>query len=253
MIVVTVLLLLAITLGLYLGIRNIHKGKKDEGWSSFFISSGVSLVAGSFNAFQSLLKGACVFLAVFDGGVEYSVRLSQEQTKVDIAQLVVGLFFVGLGVWFWYYNKHRLYVLNISGYFPNRIEDRFSDLKLGQFEFKEREIDLIDDTGTEMTASKSDRIVSLIERNVNSFREQSNGYQIGYTGIAPIPFIAMAGTYLKRVRIAHYYEFDKRGTEKFARLGDTRAVFPALIEHRDEESLSHQPHALVIAISTKDL
>ncbi len=251
-------MIIALVLGLFLlvivvfgcyGIKSFTDGKKDEAFSSFFIVSGVNLVVTSFGTIQSWIKELYI-LVRHSQSIDDSIRISNEIGQPDRVQLIIGIFFVGLGIYFFRYNKHRLYILNLNGYFPNRIEDRFRDLKLGRFEFKEREVDFINTKKAEMTAAKSDSIVTYIERNVTSFREQCHGFQVGYTGIGHIPFVAIAGTYLKRMTINQYFEFDKKTTEKFKRLENRKRRFPELKVYKDESSFDNCPDSAVIAVST---
>lgn len=240
--------LIAVVLGSY-GIKSFISGKKDEASSSLFIVSGIKLVLSSFGTVQSWIKELIV-LVRYSQSVDSSIRISNEIGRPDSVQLIFGILFVGLGIYFFRYNKHRIYILNLNGYFPNRVEDRFRDLKLGRFEFKEREVDFIDTKKAEMTAARSDEIVSFIERNVTSFCEQSHDFQIGYTGIAHIPFLAIAGTHLKRMIIDQYYEFDKKIAERFNRLEKRKRRFLQLKVCKDERSFDSCPESAVIAVST---
>ena len=48
---------------------------------------------------------------------------------------------------------------------------------------------------------------------MTAFRNETSKITKGYTGIAPIPFIMYAGTFLNRVKINEYYEYDKIKTK----------------------------------------
>lgn len=244
-----ILLVMAMVLGIFYGIKSLISGKKDEASSSLFIVSGVKLVVSSFGTVQSWIKDM-IALVRYDQSVDDSIRIFNEMGRPDSLQLIFGILFVGLGIYFFRYNKHRIYILNLNGYFSNRVEDSFRDLKLGRFEFKEREVDFSDTNKAEMTAARSDEIVSFLARNVTSFCKQSYGFQIGYTGTAHIPFVAVAGTHLKRMIIDQYYEFDKKITGRFKRLEKRKRGFPELKVFEDEGSFESCPKSAVIAVST---
>lgn len=247
----SILFLLIVIIGIFViyGVKSAQDGKKDAASPNFFIASGVSLVMSSFGTIQSLIKELYI-LVRYSQNVDDSIRISNEIGRPDIVQLIIGLAFVCLGIYFLHYNKHRIYILNLNGYFSNRVEDRFRDLNLARFEFKEREVNFINNK-TEMTATKSDDIVNFIERNVTSFREQSHGFKVGYTGIAHIPFVAIAGTYLKRMSIDEYYEFDKKTIEKFTKLEKHKRKVPQLAKVDGYEgSFENNPDSAVIAVST---
>ena len=229
-------------------IINFLKKKKEEGFASIFITAGLQLTVTSFGSFYENLKE---FMVLFKSqNVEESLKVHQTFSQVNWSQLVIGIVLILLGFYFFQYLKHRIYILNINGYLPPlSIEDHFSNLKLNKFEFKEREIDIIHERNYEMNEEKAKDILELIERKVKLFISESTGCTRGYTGIAPIPFVAMAGTWLKKTRIDKYFEFDKKNSETYYSLSKSRK-YPELKKVTQYTQLNLDAEEVVITIST---
>ena len=139
----------------------------------------------------------------------------------------------------------------MNGYFGRRIEGYHKDVSLGTFEFKEREIDFIRAFKKTMKASLCKELVELIQEKVVSFKDESKNFRRGYTGIAPIPFAALAGTCLKREKIDEYFEYDKIKTETFYKLQKGKAVdpYPTLELKTNLGQLNPQSKEIVLAVS----
>ena len=103
-----------------------------------------------------------------------------------------------------------------------RLENYFKSLKMSNFEFKEREIDFVKIYKKMFAPTLNKEVFECIKEDIQekitAFKNESKEVKRGYTGIAPIPFIMYAGTFLQREVIDEYYEFDKKETETYYKL-----------------------------------
>jgi hypothetical protein len=229
-------------------IKGYLNQKKDEGFAVSLILAGFQLISSSFGTLYDQVKEVIILLNSTD--VNESLKVHQEFSKTNWFQVIFGIFMIFFGTQFWKYIKHRLYILNINGYPPPlRIEDRYQELNLSRFDFKEQEIDIIHERKYEMNEDRAKYILELLERKVKSFIEQSRDFEKGYTGIAPIPFVAMAGTWLKKTKFDKYFEYDKKGTETYYILSNSEE-FPELKDWTNYEKLDTNATEVVVAIST---
>lgn len=220
--------------------------KVDETFASSLITAGLGFVKSSFG--DDLLCKAVMLLQ--SKNVDESLSIMENLSQTNWVQLAVGMIFLWMGIYFWFHIRHRLYILNINGYFPPvRIEDHYSSLNLNRFAFKEQEIDIIHERIDEIDEEKAKYILDLLKRKVNSFIEQSRDCQKGYTGIAPIPFIAIAGTWLKKTKFDRYFEYDRKNAETYYELSRSNK-FPELKDLTDYNKLNKNATEVVVAVST---
>jgi hypothetical protein len=209
----------------------ITKHHKEESLSYTLVTSGLALIDGSFG---SLSDKIFAFLRNTPDGVNW-------------IELIVGFILVGCGLYGRQYVKNKLYILNINGYYSKRIEDYRTDLGLNPFEFKEKEIDFIRlyHKGVENTFQD---ISEEITENIRVFKEQSWGIKRAYTGIAPIPFIMLAGRRFGRETMHQYFEFNKT-TGTYYRLKKSKfAKYPHLQLHASTDAVT-SANEVVLAVS----
>ncbi|MBM7651750.1 SAVED domain-containing protein [Neobacillus cucumis] len=179
--------------GLFLIIKHFAQKQKEESLSYTFITIGLELITTSFGTFDD---------KVF-------AFLTNTQVNTNYVQMVVGGILSILGVFLLLYIKSRIYVININGYSDYRIEKHYKDLNLSAFEFKEREIDFIRPYRKGMDSTVADEIQDIITEKMATFKAESSDKSRAYTGIAPIPFIFVAGKLLGKEKIERYFEYDK--------------------------------------------
>ncbi|OMD37538.1 SAVED domain-containing protein [Paenibacillus odorifer] len=243
-----ILIIVIISIAIFFWIKSFKQGRKDEGFATVFITVGLELFVTAFGDFYNKLK-EIIILVRDSQSVNDSLRISSEFSQVNYIQLVAGLLLIVFGLFFLRYSKNKLYILNVNGYFTNRIEDSFKTLGLSQFQFKEREVDFINEKKYKMDAQRTVDILELIERKVKSFKEESKGYERGYTGIAHIPFITITGTFLKRTSIHKYFEFDKKETEEFYTLKKGRK-YPPLKNNTPYSQIDINATDIILTVST---
>lgn len=175
-------------------VKHLANKQREEAVADTVITVGVELIVTSFGTFDD---------KVF-------AFLSHNEVQNNIVQLVTGgvLFIIGLFLMF--HVKNKMYILNINGMFhERRIENHHKDVGLNQFQFKEKEIDLVRLFKKGINLEVAIDIVEEIQQKINSFKLESRDKKRGYTGVASIPFVMMAGKYFERERMDEYFEYNK--------------------------------------------
>ncbi len=238
--------------GAIFAVRQFINQNKEQGVAAVLVTTGISLIVGSFGSVWDKIIQIISILKNSQTTKE-SIQITKEMSEANILQLIVGVVLLAVGIYFWHYVKNKIFILNINGYYDKRIEGQNKDLGLGTFEFKEREIDFIRIFKKGIKPSSAKEIGHMIEEKTISFKNESKEFKRGYTGIAPIPFVALAGTYLQRERIDHYFEFDKINTEKFYELKEGNG-YSSLELETDLNNLTPTVEEVVLAISvTKEI
>ena len=243
-----VLFILVLSFGIYFFIKFLRDNKKEEGFASVFIATGVELVVTSFGSNFDKFMQFWVILQN-NASVKDFLTMANQSSNVNVPQMIAGILIVGVGIWFIKHVKERMYILNINGYFDKRIEEHYKELGLDKFEFKEREIDLFQYLKADINETRVEEMVKLIKRKVDAFRNESKEVKRGFTGIAPIPFIMLAGTYLKRISFDDYFEFDKVETESYVKLEEGKN-YPELKDMTDYSKVNSNVEDVVISVST---
>ncbi|MBZ5753034.1 SAVED domain-containing protein [Metabacillus rhizolycopersici] len=236
-----------ILIGGYFTVRHFANQNKELGVAAVLVTAGLSLIVGSFG---SVWDKIIQILAILKNSqtAQESINITKEMSEPNLLQLLIGIALLAFGIYFWHYIKNKIYILNINAYQDKRIEGHNRDLDLGKFEFKEREIDFIRIFSKDMKPTLAKQIAQVIKDKTTSFKDESKEFKRGYTGIAPIPFVALSGTYLKKEKIDHYFEFDKKTTEKFYEL-KSGTNYPPLELQGNLNNLNHSSEEIVVAVS----
>ncbi|WIG25103.1 SAVED domain-containing protein [Bacillus toyonensis] len=249
---IIILVIAIIGIGAFFAIKQFVSQNKEQGISSLLITTGLSLIVGSFGSFWdkpiqilSILKNSKT--------AKESIDITKEMSEPNVLQLIAGAILMIVGIYFWQYIKNKIFILNINGYYDKRIEGHNRDLGLGTFEFKEREIDFVQTYKKGIKPTTTKDIANMLKEKVTSFKDESKEFKRGYTGIAPIPFIALAGTHLQREKIDHYFEFDKVDTEKFYELTEGNDYSPLEVK-TNLNNLNPNATEVVLSVSvTKEI
>jgi hypothetical protein len=171
-------MILAVLIVLF-GIVFLFTKKKKQietGFSVNFITSGIGLVVGAFGT----LPGKLISLVTGKGHNDSTL------------ELITGFVLIGIGIWMFLYIRNKLSILNLLGVKERRIEEHRKDVRLKQFEFKEREIDL-SLYARKMNQERFDEAAEMIKLKMQSFYSENKDVKKGYTGTAPIPLTMYAG------------------------------------------------------------
>lgn len=222
--------------------------KKDENISNiavFTLGSTLIVDAGG-NNFDWVLKLIAIIM-----NRDYTLEITQD---FNIPYFIFGVTLILLSIVLTYYKKTNVKVLNINGYFKRNIEDYIKKSEDLRNDIREYEVNFVDIYQKIFKKSLDNEsyecIIEKIEEDVNTFKNCSREGKRGYTGIAPIPLIMYAGTFLEREKIDEYYEFDKKETNTYYKLKNKRfEIYPKLKIGQDINSLDRNKKEIVIAIS----
>ncbi len=127
-------------------------------------------------------------------------------------QTITGFILLIVGIYLFVYDKNKLYILNINGYYDRRIETNFKDLRLDSFGFKEIIMDFV-------RLFKEDSLKKIIldelTEKIKRFINETKQFKRAYTGIAPIPFIIYSGKVMAREHLDEYFEWDKKSKKYY--------------------------------------
>lgn len=243
-VVITIVTLLVLV---FVVVWNLLNNKKENGFASVLLTTGIGLIVGSFGTFIDKII-QIISIVKSSNSAQDTMKISAQMSAPNILELIVGCVLTGFGVFFLVYIKKKIYILNINGYYDRRIEGHNEDVNLGTFDFKEREIDFIRIYKRGIDNSSAHEIREIIEEKVTSFKKESEHFRRGYTGIAPIPFVALAGSFIARETIHEYFEFDKKETQKFYRLSQKGRYDPLKVV-TDMNAIDKDAEDVVIAVS----
>lgn len=242
-----ILFLLIIVIGIGIIINKFKSKKKEQGVSAILFTTGLSLVSSSFGNFWSNINQT-IAIVFFSESLNDVVEINSAFSQTHWIQLFTGMFLIGIGGYLMYFAKNKLFILNINAYFDKRIESNNQDIGLSTFEFKEREVDLVRIYKQSQVKDSYKEVLEIIENKTNLFKTESRNFRRGYTGMAPIPYIMWAGTYLKREEINEYFEFDKIQTNKFYKL-KKEGKYSLLNSNKTLYEIDKNAKEIVIAVS----
>ncbi|MDV2884805.1 SAVED domain-containing protein [Alkalihalophilus pseudofirmus] len=230
--------ILALIAGLGILIYQFLKKQVELGFAATFMATGLSLVVSSFGTFSERVISA----------------LLNAENSVNTMQFITGVVLIFVGIWMSLYVTNKLTILNLLGVKERRIEEHRSDVKLNQFEFKEREVDLSIYPKKEMNKERFQDAKESIELALHSFHAETKNVKKGYTGTAPIPLTAYAGYCYKGAPTTEFFEYNI-SLNKFEKLKKSREWvlnnhWPKLNRIQLHSELIEQSQDVVIGIST---
>ena len=219
--------------------------KKDENISNiafFTLGSTLILNAGG-DKWDLILKGLAI-----TNDREYAFQMTQD---FKWQYFILGIILIGISAFLTYYKKTNVKVLNINGYFRRNLIEKNKDISKNIREYEINIIDIYKRLFKDNLDNESYQcIIGKIQEDVNAFKSLSESSKKGYTGIAPIPFIMYAGTFLERQKFDEYYEFDKKEKQTYYKLEDKKIkIYPKLRVEQEIKDLDKNKKDVVIAIS----
>lgn len=229
--IVTLIFIVCISIA----VSHFMKRQREEGIAYVIIMGGLELIATSFGTFDD---------KVF-------AFLSKSEVQNNIVQLIAGFVLLLIGLYLIFHSRNRMYILNLNGMFHDRrIDNHHKEVGLNPFQFKEKEVDFVRLYKKTMNADVASEIVEEIKHKVEVFKQESKDKKRGYTGIASIPFVMLAGKFFERQTINEYFEYDKFKQVYYQLTSRTR--FPKLNPTRVDAITVLQPtqcKEIAIAIS----
>lgn len=188
--------------------------KSESSVSGSMITTGISLIVSAFPSFKGTIVG---FLGQTIGN-EASVP------QTNILSIISGFVLIVFGI---IYNKNirdRIFILNMLGIF-NQLEisdlQNIKNLKLADFKVKEILIDFVDVFSNGINNKSNKIIVDKIKNQCIKFSNRSKDFISCYTGMGPIPYTILAGTYLADSKVERYFEY-RRSTTSYYEVKDKK-------------------------------
>lgn len=173
------------------------------GFGAFIFTSGLGLITSCFSIITNF------FITTFS--------INMPPTWL---QFTFGVILMIIGCYIFRLQFVERYILNINGFNKDAlVSNHYKSLKLDRLSFKEVVINFraFVEGKKEITEYISDCLVDMIQSEVNTFKEISRDRKTAYTGIAPIPFVMIAGKAFQSGDLQDYYELI-HGTSKYMKL-----------------------------------
>ncbi len=240
------ILVFFVILALVILLINHFSIAKENNLGLYMIFSGISLIVNiPIGAEDIILALYAKFAGVF-------VPLENES---PLPIIISGFLLILFGFYYLRVISKRTYVLNLLGKSLKEInEDKtIRELKLSSYQIQERLVDLEhtfnDDIKT--IESLNSHTVNSIKRNSQIISERSRNQMLLLTGMAPIPYTIIAGTFLSSKNEIGYLEYN-RTTNKYYSIKPSKKRFPQLIkkEVRNENS-KIEDIAVALSITAK--
>lgn len=183
-----------LVIGIVFVVRHFKSHQREEGIAGFIIMFGSEILATSFGTLDDKI------FAFF----------SHQEVGTNYAQVISGFILIGIGIFLMYHSRNKMYILNLNGMFHDRrIDNHHKEVGLGSFQFKEKEVDFVRLYNKTMNSDVAREIIEEIKHKVEVFKQESKDKKRGYTGIASLPFVLLAGKYFERSVMHDYFEYDK--------------------------------------------
>lgn len=198
-IILVAIIVIIICVAIILIKKCLIKSNPETDMSTTMITAGISLIVAAFPGTKEMLLSFIAGMA--DKNVTY---------ETDSAMIICGMVLILFGFWYKKNIRDRIYILNMFGIpVQKEISDELNvkELKLADFKVKEIIVDFVDVFNVKMTAKINEIIVKKIEKVCTAFINRSNGFKSCFTGMAPIPYTILAGTYLASGKVRRYFEY----------------------------------------------
>lgn len=166
----------------------------------------------------------CTIPGIKDSIIEIIAKLLNIEITQVISNVYIwwmfGILLILIGYILNRYIKDRVFVLNMFGIFSQlEISDiqNIHDLKISDFKVKEIVIDFVDIFKSGINDTSNQLIVRKIKDECKKFSNRSKDFVSCYTGMGPIPYTILAGTYLADSKVERYFEY-KRSENKYYEL-----------------------------------
>ena len=218
----TIRFVIFFVLGVFLLNKYLSKAKENN-LGIYMICSGVGLIV-------NIPTGADdIILALYAKFFGVSVPF---ENISPLPIIIAGVLLIFFGIYYLKVISKRTYVLNLLGKSPKEInEDKtIRELNLSSYQMQERLVDLEHTFSNDLTTIESlnSHTVNYIKRNAQIVSERSTNQMLFLTGMAPIPYTIIAGTYLSGKNEIGYLEYN-RTTNKYYSIKTWKKRFPELI------------------------
>lgn len=133
--------------------------------------------------------------------------------------MIAGIVLIMFGIIILIKMREHIFILNMLGINKREISDKkaLKELGLADYKVKEQILDFIPVFGDgKKNDDRANKIITeQIENEVERFVHRTNNEKSCFTGMAPIPYTVLAGTYLGNANVCKYFEFNRFNGEKY--------------------------------------
>ncbi len=133
--------------------------------------------------------------------------------------MIAGIVLILFGIIILKKMREHIFILNMIGINRREISDKktLKELGLADYKVKEQLLDFIPVFGDgKKNDDRANKIITgQIENEVKRFVHRANNEKSCFTGMAPIPYTVLAGTYLGNANVCKYFEFNRFNGEKY--------------------------------------
>ena len=252
---ITVIIVISIIAPVILAVCQLVFERTNENIGRAIVETGIALVLTAIPSVLEIYAG--LFSAVL--GVKVPILCTTSEAMMYVC-MAIGLVLIVFGYIIIVKMKSPVYVLNMVGHSKREIgtEKNEKSLKIADYKIKEQVIDIIPifDNGRKIDKRANEYIIHQIERDVQRFSDRTDGNTSCFTGMAPIPYTILAGTYLSNANVVRYFEFDRYHSESYYELTKNKffdKAWPTLEEVGDESKTDDDEVVLSISVSHKVL
>ena len=150
--------------------------------------------------------------------------------------------------------KTPVYVLNMFGDYKREVSNEIAEktLKIADYKIKEQIIDIMPvfGDGTKIDNRANSYIVRQIKEEVQRFSNKTEGLISCFTGMAPIPYTILAGTYLSGTNVRRYFEYNRFYGDFYYELSNKKKKkWPELFELNSPPKTEDEDIVLAISVS----
>ena len=211
-----IILITAVVVMVIIYILQLILNNRETNIANVIIGAGITLILSCVPALNDTIAALVAGL----------LNLSLPETSNIYVLLCVGVLLLIIGIVYRNNITEKIFVLNMLGIHKKEISESTSikDLEIADYKLKEQVIDFMTvfHGGNGIDERANNYIVKQIEEDCLKFVNRAHDYVSCFTGMAPIPYTILAGTYLGNAKVNRYFEYNRHNGGKFYELKNVR-------------------------------
>lgn len=250
-ITINVIIVVGIAVFVLLAILQLIFEKTDKSIGRAIIDIGAAL---TLSAAPSALE---IYAGLFSSILGIDLPILNNSETFTIICLILGVLLIFFGCFINSKIQTPVHILNMVGPSKREINNYENEKKLhiAEYKIKEQVVDImpIFGTGEKIDRRTNGLIVKQIEEDINRFSNRTEGRTSCFTGMAPVPYTILAGTYLTNTNITRFFEYERYNTESYYELSRKHThknkKWPSLIEIGNIHETDDEDVVLSISVS----
>lgn len=246
---VDILIIIAIAAFVLLAVFELVFERSNKNIGRAIVDVGAALLLSSVPSALEIYAG--LFSAIL--GIEVPILNSSEVfTWICMA---LGIVLIVFGCVVNARIKTPVYILNMVGQNKREVDNDENEkaLHIAGYKIKEQVIDIIPlfGNGDKVDKKTNGFIVRQVVEEVKRFSNRTDGKASCFTGMAPIPYTVLAGTYLANANVERYFEFERHEKGIYYELSrkSSKGKWPELVEIGDATESDDEDVILAVGIS----